>query len=95
MSHETFSCSHLLGATSHGWTGCGPDGVACNGTDSAHASLTARSGPTVRGATVTAQNFQPEGSTWRVARSDRFKYGPEGIVVCTPDDLRRQAPPSR
>lgn len=38
-------------------------------------------GPLVTGATLTVQILQPDGTGWLVTRSERFEYGPEGIVA--------------
>ena len=42
-------------------------------------------GPMVTGAALTVQILQPDGTAWLVSRSERFTYGPEGIVACPPD----------
>jgi hypothetical protein len=44
-------------------------------------------GPMVTGSTLTAQIIQPAGTSWRLARSERFGYGPDGIVAETPDAI--------
>ena len=41
-------------------------------------------GPLRTGATLTVQILQPEGTGWLVTRSERFEYGPEGIVAGPP-----------
>ncbi len=43
-------------------------------------------GPMVAGAQLTVRILQPEGTTWRVAHSELFTYGPEG-VVCPPEGI--------
>lgn len=44
-------------------------------------------GPMVRGAALTVQIHQAEGTAWLVARSERFAYGPEGIVTSPPEGI--------
>lgn len=44
-------------------------------------------GPMVTGAALTVQILQPDGTAWIVSRSERFAYGPEGIVACTPEAM--------
>ncbi len=44
-------------------------------------------GPMVAGATLTVRIIHPDRTAWRVARSERFEYGPEGIVACPPDGI--------
>ena len=41
----------------------------------------------VTGATLTVRILQPDGTTWQVARSERFTHGPEGIIACPPEGI--------
>ena len=43
--------------------------------------------PMVTGAALALQILEPEGTAWCVARSERFGYGPEGIVACPPNGI--------
>ena len=42
-------------------------------------------GPMAMGATLTIEIRQPDGTAWAAARSERFAYGPEGIVAGPPE----------
>ena len=43
--------------------------------------------PMMPGAQITVRILQPEGTTWRIARSKRFAYGPQGVVACPPEGI--------
>ena len=45
------------------------------------------SGPMVTGAALTVEILQPDGTAWMVSRSERFAYGPAGIVAFPPEGM--------